>query len=112
MSAASWWVDAATAAIVLIGAAAALIGSLGLLRLRSFFRRVHAPTLGATLGTWALTLATALQVSFARDQVFVHALLVAIFVALVSPVTTIFLMRAALFRTRVAGEDVPPTITE
>ena len=106
------WVDAATAVVVVVGAAAALIGSFGLLRLRSFFPRVHAPTLGTTLGTWSLTLATALQVSFVRGQVFVHALLIAIFVALTTPVTTIFLMRAALFRSRVAGRDAPPRVTE
>jgi multicomponent K+:H+ antiporter subunit G len=108
----SEWVDGLTAAVVVVGAAAALVGSYGLLRLRSFYRRVHAPTLGTTLGMWSLTLATALQVSFAREQIFVHALLIAIFVALTTPVTTIFLMRAALFRRRVAGRDAPPPVTE
>jgi len=38
-----------TAAFLLAGAALALIGSLGLLRLRGFYERVHAPTLGTTL---------------------------------------------------------------
>ena len=102
------WLDALTAALVVVGAITALIGSLGLLRLRTFFQRVHAPTLGATLGTWSLTLATALQVSYARGQVFLHALLVAVFIALTAPVTTLFLMRAAVFRARVRGApDVP-----
>ena len=58
------WVDALTALLVVVGALAALIGSFGLLRLKSFFQRVHAPTLGATVGTWCLTLATVVQVSF------------------------------------------------
>lgn len=98
------------ALLALAGAVAALVGSFGLVSLRSFFQRVHAPTLGSTLGTWSLALATALQVSFLRDEVFVHALLVPAFVALTSPVTTIFLMRAATFRRRVAGEDAPPPL--
>jgi multicomponent K+:H+ antiporter subunit G len=34
--------------------------------------------------------------------------LIAFFVALSAPVTTIFLMRAALFRERQKGENVPP----
>jgi multicomponent K+:H+ antiporter subunit G len=43
--------------------------------------------------------------SFVRDQVFVHALVVAVFLALTAPVTTIFLMRASLFRHRVDELD-------
>jgi multicomponent K+:H+ antiporter subunit G len=103
-------VDALIAGLALAGALAALIGSYGLVSLRSFFQRVHAPTLGSTLGTWSLALATALQLSFLREQVFVHALLVPALIALTSPVSTIFLMRAATFRRRVAGQDVPPPI--
>ncbi len=36
-----------------VGALVALLGSFGLLRLRSFFERVHAPAIIATLGRWA-----------------------------------------------------------
>jgi multicomponent K+:H+ antiporter subunit G len=99
------WVDAVTAVLVLVGAVAALIGSIGLLRLDGFFRRVHAPTLGTTLGTWALTAATVWQASFVSGQPFIHAILIAVFVALTAPVTAVLLMRAALFRARVAGEE-------
>jgi hypothetical protein len=41
---------------------------------------------------------------------FLHALLIAGFVAQTAPVTTIFLMRAALFRERQKGGDVPPPL--
>ena len=109
MNGSPMWLDAVTAALVVFGATMALIGSFGLIRLGSFFQRVHAPTLGATLGTWSLTLATVLQVSYARGQVYIHTLLVAIFVALTAPVTTLFLMRAAVFRARLRGaREVPP----
>ncbi|WNG49817.1 Na+/H+ antiporter subunit G [Archangium minus] len=101
------WVDALTALLVVVGALAALIGSFGVLRLKSFFQRVHAPTLGATLGTWGFTLATAVQVSFEHGQLYLHALLIAIFIALTAPVTTLFLMRAAVFRRRIQGEEIP-----
>ncbi len=102
------WLDALTAALVALGALAALVGSVGLLRLGSFFQRVHAPTLVATVGTWGLTLATVLQMSFAARQPYVHALLVAIFIALTTPVTTVLLMRAALFRARLRGDPSVP----
>jgi len=96
------FVDALTAFFLTLGGLAALTGSFGLLRLKSFFQRVHAPTSGATLGTWCFVLATAVQASAVRGQPFVHALLIAVFVALTAPVTTIFLTRAAIFRERVA----------
>lgn len=103
-------VELLVAALALAGAVFALVGSFGLVSLRSFFQRVHAPTLGSTVGTWSLAAATALQLSFLHEQIFIHALLVPAFVALTSPITTIFLMRAATFRRRVAGQDAPPPL--
>ena len=102
------WVDVLTALLVVLGGLAALVGSLGVLRLGTFFQRAHAPTLGATLGTWCFALATVAQVSFVRGQVFVHALLIAGFIALTAPVTTIFLMRAAIFREGLPGSGGAP----
>jgi multicomponent K+:H+ antiporter subunit G len=101
------WVDALIALLAVAGALAALIGSFGVLRLRSFFQRVHAPTLGATLGTWSFTLATVVQGSFEHGQLYVHALLIAVFIALTAPVSTLFLMRAAVFRERQRGTEIP-----
>jgi multicomponent K+:H+ antiporter subunit G len=107
-SAPPFWIEALTAALVIIGALAALIGSFGLLRFRSFFQRVHTPTLGATVGTWGFTAATMSQASFAANQPYLHVLLIALLIAMTAPVTTVFLMRAALFRARARREpDVP-----
>lgn len=103
-----WWAEWLTALLVLVGAAFAAIGSFGLVRLPTFFRRIHAPTLGATLGVWAISLATIVYFSVQGFQLFLHAVLIAFFVALTAPVTTIFLMRAALFRERQKGGAVPP----
>ena len=84
----------------MLGAAFAAIGAFGLMRLPTFFRRIHAPTLGATLGVWSMTIATIVYFSVQGFSLFLHAVLIALFVALTAPVTTIFLMRAALFRER------------
>ncbi len=73
----------------------------------TFFQRIHAPTLGATLGVWCMTAATIAFFSVQGDSLFLHAVLIALFVALTTPVTTIFLMRAALFRERQKGGGVP-----
>lgn len=106
------WVDALMGLLAVVGALAALIGSFGVLRLRSFFQRVHAPTLGSTLGVWCFTLATAVQGTYAQGQPYVHALLIAVFIALTAPVTTIFLMRAAVFRARLRGTEIPVPSTD
>ncbi|VTU39280.1 Multiple resistance and pH homeostasis protein G [Variovorax sp. PBS-H4] len=102
------WAEILTAVFAVAGAAFAAIGSFGLVRLPTFFRRIHAPTLGSTLGTWCITLATTVYFSVQGAQLFLHAALIAFFVALSAPVTTIFLMRAALFRERQKRGDVPP----
>lgn len=106
------WVEAIVAVLVVLAGLLALLGSFGLARLPTFFDRIHAPTLGATLGTWCMTLATAVYFSFQGGLAFVHAFLISIFILLSAPITTIFLMRAALFRERMAGGDVPPTLSK
>jgi multicomponent K+:H+ antiporter subunit G len=103
------WVDVLTAILAVGGALVALIGSFGLLRMKTFFQRVHTPTMGATAGTSGLALAIVVQASFVTAQPYVHAILVAVFVALTAPVTTVLLTRAALFRGRLRGDpEMPP----
>jgi multicomponent K+:H+ antiporter subunit G len=102
------WAEVLTAVFAVVGAAFAAIGSFGLVRIPTFFRRIHTPTLGATLGVWCMTLATITYFSVQGRSLFLHAALIALFVALTAPVTTIFLMRAALFRERQKQSDVPP----
>ena len=108
MSALPLWAEVLTAVFAVLGAAFAAIGSFGLVRLPTFFRRIHAPTLGATAGVWCITIATIIYFSVQGHNLFLHAVLITLFVALTAPVTTIFLMRAALFRERQKGGNVPP----
>ena len=106
------WAEIVIAALVLLGACIALLGSLSLLRLPSYFQRVHAPSIIATMGCWCIMHASILYFSLAGHGLALHPLLIALFVALTVPVTTIFLMRAALFRARRAGlPGVPPNVS-
>jgi multicomponent K+:H+ antiporter subunit G len=106
------WAEILTAVLALAGSLLALVGAIGLLRLPTFFQRVHAPTLGSTLGCWCLVMATIVYFSVKENSLSVHAVLIGIFIALTAPITTIFLLRAALFRERRAGNPkVPPNIT-
>ena len=104
------WLDVTVSALVLLGAFIAFMGSFGLLRLKTYFERVHAPSIIATLATWCVMHATLIYFS-AIDALALHALLIALFIAVTVPVTTIFLMRAALFRARRLGEPVPPSLS-
>lgn len=104
-----WWAETLTAVLVVVGAAFAAIGSFGLVRLPSFFHRIHAPTLASTAGVWAITGAGVVYFSVQGFHLFLHAILIIFFIAVTVPVTTIFLMRAALFRDRQHGNPrVPP----
>ena len=106
------WLDIFITVIVVLGALIALIGSSGLLRLKTYFERVHAPSIIATLGTWCIMHATVIYFSVQEHKLAIHAILIAIFIAVTVPVTTIFLMRAALFRARRSGEKVPPSLSD
>lgn len=97
--------------MVLTGATNALLGSWGLLRLKTYFERVHAPSIIATMGCWCIMHGTIVYFSLQGQGLALHALLIALFVAITVPVTNIFLMRAALFRARRAGNDVPPSLS-
>ncbi len=111
MQAIPLWAEIAVAVLVLFGAAIAMLGSLSLLRLKTSFERVHAPSIIATMGCWCIMHGTLLYFSIAGHGLALHPLLIALFVAVTVPVTNIFLMRAALFRARRAGRDVPPSLS-
>ena len=86
--------------LVLLGAAAAFIGSLGLLRLPSFFERVHAPTMGTTLGTAFILLGSMVQFGVLESRFVMHEILIGAFMTFSTPVTYLLLGRAALQRER------------
>jgi multicomponent K+:H+ antiporter subunit G len=103
------WTAVLTALLLLIGAGLTLTGSLGLLRLGSFYERVHAPTLGTTLGIGCVLLASMLFFSVLETRPVLHELLITVFVVVTTPVTLMLLARAALYRDRSEGSpEVPP----
>ncbi|WP_333792838.1 monovalent cation/H(+) antiporter subunit G [Hyphomicrobium sp.] len=102
------WAAIATSVLVLLGSGLALIGTIGLLRLKTFYARVHAPTLGTTLGVGCVLLASMLYFSILETRLVIHEILIAIFVTITTPVTLMLLVRAALHRDWGQGhEDMP-----
>ncbi len=107
------WAAIAVASLVLAGAAMTVVGSIGLLRVKTFYDRLHPPTLGSSSGTLLIVTASLLCFSVLRTRISVHELLIALFVTLTTPVTFMMLARAALYRDRVEGNDgVPPNDEE
>jgi multicomponent K+:H+ antiporter subunit G len=90
----------AAALFVLAGAALALVGSIGLLRLKTFFERVHPPTMGTTLGTTLVLIGSILFFTVQESRPVVHEILIAVLMTLNTPVTYMLLGRAALYRDR------------
>ena len=99
------WAAVLTAVLLFHGAAVTLVGSLGLLRLGSFYERVHAPTLGTTFGTTSIALASIIFFSALQTRQVLHEVLIVVFVTLTTPVTLTILVRAALFRDRSENPD-------
>lgn len=97
------WVEAVVALLLLASGALALVGASGLLRLTSFFERMHAPAVVSTLGVWCVALAAIVYFSAQESRLELQAWLIVILLAITAPVTTLLLARAALFRERPAG---------
>jgi multicomponent K+:H+ antiporter subunit G len=102
------WAALAVAVLLLLGAALALVGAVGLLRLKTFYERVHAPTLGTTIGIGCVLLASMLFFSLLQTRLILHEIVIAVLVVITTPVTLMLLTRAALYRDRIEGKEATP----
>ena len=99
--------DIVVALLLLASGVVVLLAALGLLRLPDFFLRMHAPALASTLAAWIVTFASIVHFSARGEGLSLHVWLIIIVLSITAPVTTIVLARAALFRRRQAGDDLP-----
>ena len=97
------WAALLVSLLLLLGTGLSLTGSLGLLRLGNFYQRVHAPTLGATLGAGCVLFASMIFFSVLQTRPIVHEVLIAVFVTVTTPVSLMILARAAVHRDRSEG---------
>jgi multicomponent K+:H+ antiporter subunit G len=104
------WADASAAGVLVIGAAFALVGSIGLARLSDFFKRLHGPSKATTLGVGCVLATSALVTSMA-GQPSLHELLIAVFLFLTAPVSAHLLVQLAL-KQRPDLRPPPPSTTE
>ena len=102
------WLSILVSAMVVLGALLTMAGCFGLVRLKSFYLRIHSPTMGTSMGGGLILLASAIYFTITRERLVLHELVIFIFVTLTTPVTLMLLARATLFRDRVEGNDGVP----
>ncbi|MGE4368435.1 MAG: monovalent cation/H(+) antiporter subunit G [Burkholderiaceae bacterium] len=98
------WIAIPVAILLVISGILTLTGSLGLLRLPDFYSRIHAPTLGNTLGIFCVIVASILATSIMEKTTVFHYLLITLLLIITSPVTAMLLMRAAIRRQERAAQ--------
>jgi multicomponent K+:H+ antiporter subunit G len=94
------WAAILAAFFLVLGAGLALLGTIGLVRLPTFYQRIHAPTLGTSWGAAGMVLASMIIFTAASGRLVLHEILIGIFVTVTTPVTLMMLGRSALYRDR------------
>jgi multicomponent K+:H+ antiporter subunit G len=110
MSATFVGVEALVALLLVASGVLALVAALGVLGLPDFFQRLHPPALANTLGAWCACIASALYFSALEWRAALAPLVINLVLAITAPLGTLLLARAALFRARAAGQDVPGSL--
>ncbi|MFC3127761.1 monovalent cation/H(+) antiporter subunit G [Pseudoroseomonas globiformis] len=104
------WAAVIVSLLLLAGAAMTLIGAIGLLRLPTFYERVHAPTIATSSGLALTLMASMLFFTVSQSRLVLHEVLIGIVVVITTPVTLMLVARASLHRDRLEGGDVPPPL--
>lgn len=92
------WAALPVALLLVLGASIVLVGALGLLRLPTFYQRIHGPALTVTLGAGCLLLASMLYFTAEQSRPVIHEVIISVFLLLTAPVVSMTIMRAAVYR--------------
>lgn len=82
--------------LLLAGGGFALVGAIGLVRLRDLYMRLHAPTKASTLGVGGALLASMLFFGWSGQRLVIHELLITVFVFLTAPIAAHLIVKSAL----------------
>ncbi|MFM9849667.1 MAG: Na+/H+ antiporter subunit G [Hyphomicrobiaceae bacterium] len=91
--------------LIVVGAAFALVGSIGLARLPDFFTRLHGPTKATTLGVGSIVVAALVSSSVANGNVSLRELAISLFLFITAPISAHLLGKAAL---KISGRSTNP----
>lgn len=113
--AAPLWIEIVVGVLLMISGVFTLSSAIGILRFKGFFQRMHPTALAYSFSAWLVTLASIVYFSAVDFSLTLHPWLIVIFLSITVPVTTIFLARTDLFRSRIAKVpeiEVPPPLSE
>ncbi len=96
--------------LIVGGAVLTFIGSLGLVRLRDFYTRLHGPTKATTLGVGCLLIASAVYFSTRGTGISLHEVLVTLFLFMTAPISAHLLAKAGLHLQLDSLSEVPPEV--
>ena len=99
--------DILIVAALLSGAFFALVGSIGLLKLDTPMKRLHAPTKASTLGVGSFLLASIIQ-AFSSGEGSLHEVLIMAFLFVTAPISANFISKVNMHREDMDPAPPPP----
>lgn len=106
------WAAIVIAFFLVAGAFLTLVGCIGLVRFKSFYERVHAPTLGSSFGAGGILIASVIFFSILQSKPILHEVLITVFVVVTTPVTLMLLSRAVIHRDRTQDSKELPSSSD
>lgn len=91
-----WIAEAIISALLVVGGFFGFLGSLGLVKMRDFYSRLHTPTKGTTLGVGATLIASSVYFTVTTGRLSLHEVLVTFFLFITAPVSAHLLSKAAV----------------
>lgn len=121
----SFYAELVISILLILGGIFVLVGSIGLLRLKDIYARLHAPTKATTLGLGGVLMGSLVYMYFQKGFLSINELLITLFLVITAPVTAHILAKVAMHhqvklmdRTRnkhliqTAREQLPPESEE
>ncbi|WNH48456.1 Na+/H+ antiporter subunit G [Stenotrophomonas aracearum] len=90
------FIQVALSLLLLFGCFFILVGALGLVKLDTFFKRLHAPTKASTLGVGCVLLGSVLYHIFLGEDPQPRELLITVFLFITAPISAHMMAKAAL----------------
>ncbi|APX68623.1 cation:proton antiporter [Brucella sp. BO3] len=106
------WAAILISFLLVAGAFLTLVGCIGLVRFKTFYERVHAPTIGSSFGAGGILLASIIFFSILQSKPILHEVLITVFVVVTTPVTLMLLSRAVIHRDRTRDSKELPSSSE
>ena len=93
---------------LVVGGFFALVGSIGLIRLKDTMQRLHAPTKATTVGVGGALISSMLYFLLIENQLSFHELLITLFLFLTAPITANFIAKTYM-QDKIRRKDLPET---